>query len=156
MSGFIDHLGAKSGMIGRTGTDYEEGDWTPTLVGATPASSGSVTYDGITNGRYTKIGRWVFVRAYIQTSADDSNASGNVHINGLPFTSDNFSGNVGGGSVTQQHGWASTNPNFIQIQSGGTHCRVDTGSAKTQASEISDGGETAIAFTASYMTAITS
>ncbi|HEY8949998.1 MAG TPA: hypothetical protein VIM56_14025 [Rhizomicrobium sp.] len=63
--------------------DYEEGTFTPTLVGSTTA--GSHTYSHQT-GFYTKIGRLVTFSAYIALSAKDAAMAGNLSINGLPFT----------------------------------------------------------------------
>jgi hypothetical protein len=62
--------------------DYEEGSWTPTFTASTPPSS--VTY-GTQGGRYTKIGRVVYVEVYIRFTAY-SGGSGTVNIGGLPFT----------------------------------------------------------------------
>jgi hypothetical protein len=62
--------------------DYEEGTWTPAIIGSTTAGTG--TYSGRT-GTYTKIGRMVYVRAEIEWSAHTG--TGNMYINGLPFTS---------------------------------------------------------------------
>ena len=64
--------------------DYEEGSWTPIFTASTSAPS-SVTY-GTQGGRYTKIGRVVYVEVYIRFTAY-SGGSGTVNIGGLPFTS---------------------------------------------------------------------
>ena len=62
--------------------DYEEGTWTPSLVGGTTA--GTTTYSG-RSGLYTKIGN----RAWVQFDANVTNmtGTGNLIINNLPFTS---------------------------------------------------------------------
>ena len=58
-------------------SDYEEGNWTPTVnVGTATAEYAN----------YTKIGRQVTVSAYLHTFSDTSTAT-NVQIGGLPFTS---------------------------------------------------------------------
>jgi len=64
--------------------DYEEGIWSPTIIGSTVA--GTVTYD-IRNTSYTKIGRLVHVEAYIVYSA--GTGSGNLYIGNLPYTVEN-------------------------------------------------------------------
>ncbi len=73
--------------------DYEEGPWTPTL-------GGTATYLG-QSGRYTKVGRMVFIRGTLYV---DSIGSGSTTtITGLPFTpvNDNpCSVQVGGSAVT--------------------------------------------------------
>jgi predicted secreted protein len=62
--------------------DYEEGTWTPSLVGGTTA--GTTTYSG-RSGLYTKIGN----RVWVQFDANVTNmtGTGNLIINNLPFTS---------------------------------------------------------------------
>jgi hypothetical protein len=67
---------------GNTLDDYEEGSWTPAL-----------TYDSGTSGvayasrvgKYTKIGRQVFVEFQIGLSSKGT-GSGEVFVSGLPFT----------------------------------------------------------------------
>lgn len=62
--------------------DYEEGTWTPTIVGLSTAGAG--TYSTQT-GTYTKIGRKVTCLAYIDISAHTG--TGAIGLGGLPFTS---------------------------------------------------------------------
>jgi hypothetical protein len=61
--------------------DYEEGTFTPTVIGST--SAGTATYSA-QNAKYTKIGRVVEYEIYMQWSA--GNGTGNLKITGLPFT----------------------------------------------------------------------
>jgi hypothetical protein len=63
--------------------DYEEGIWTPTIVGYT--TSGVFTYD-IQEGTYTKVGNLVTVNCAIYVTATATSPVGNVNIYGLPFT----------------------------------------------------------------------
>jgi hypothetical protein len=63
--------------------DYEEGTFSPTFTASTTAPS-SVTYD-TQSGRYTKIGRVVYVEVYIRITAY-SGGSGEARIGNLPFT----------------------------------------------------------------------
>ena len=67
--------------------DYEEGTWTPTCnAGATLTLTGSP--------QYTKIGRQVTIHAEFSVSV---NASGTqFQISGLPFSSNNSTGNSSG------------------------------------------------------------
>jgi hypothetical protein len=60
--------------------DYEEGTWTPIIVGTAPVGTGTYTFQG---GRYTKIGNRVFVEGYISWSAHTG--GGTMSISGLPF-----------------------------------------------------------------------
>jgi hypothetical protein len=64
--------------------DYEEGTFTPTITGTSPA--GTATY---TNqiGKYTKIGDRVLVNVYLSWSG--GTGGGQMNISGLPFASDN-------------------------------------------------------------------
>ena len=61
--------------------DYEEGTFTPTIVGSTTAGTG--TYS-IQNGTYTKVGRAVSFQIYLAWSAHTG--TGNMSASGLPFT----------------------------------------------------------------------
>jgi hypothetical protein len=72
--------------------DYEEGTFTPTLVGTT--TDPTVTYS-LQRGLYTKVGRIVTVTVLISWTAF-SGGSGNVALGNLPFT---VEGSVGAGSA---------------------------------------------------------
>jgi len=65
--------------------DFEEGTFTPIYKGFT--TDPTVTYDGQTSGRYTKIGRQVIANIVIRTDSV-SGGSGSLLIGGLPFTAD--------------------------------------------------------------------
>ena len=81
MSGIIGGAGSKSGVIGVTEIDYEEGDWTPIISD----TSNNATGYSVQAGYYTKIGRKVFLTGRIQTSNLGS-VSGNIVLGGFPFT----------------------------------------------------------------------
>ena len=87
-SGLIDASGASAGQIKFPATqnassnvntldDYEEGTWTPSV-------GGTATYT-LRSGRYTKIGRCVFITAFLQINAIGTGSTSTV--SGLPFTS---------------------------------------------------------------------
>jgi hypothetical protein len=80
-----------AGMTSELLDDYEEGTWTPTLVGTT--TDPTVTYS-LQRGVYTKVGRLVTVTVYMGWSAF-SGGSGDVGFGGLPFA---IEGTVGAGS----------------------------------------------------------
>jgi len=86
-------LGTAAGTYNADNTldDYEEGTWTPTLP-----NGGTLTVEGAT---YTKIGRLVNVRGYIQdiTPTDDTSQ---FQIGGLPFTTGNTAQSYGAGSIS--------------------------------------------------------
>jgi len=64
--------------------DYEEGTFTPTIIGTAPA--GTATYSG-QNGRYTKVGNIVQFSVDIGYSA--GSGGGNLQVAGLPFQNSN-------------------------------------------------------------------
>jgi len=68
--------------------DYEEGTWTPsvTMSGGDHGLGYEFRY-----GTYTKIGRKVYVEAYVKLNAISSNGSGYMKLVGLPFNSINSS-----------------------------------------------------------------
>jgi hypothetical protein len=62
--------------------DYEEGEWTATFTGTTTAPTVPVT----STARYTKVGRLVTVNVNFPIPFATTGASGNVRVDGLPFT----------------------------------------------------------------------
>ena len=73
--------------LGGTGSankldDYEEGAWTPSLVGSTTA--GTATFVSGPTGTYTKIGNQVTV--YFDWNISAHTGTGALRVNGLPFT----------------------------------------------------------------------
>jgi hypothetical protein len=74
--------------------DYEEGTFTPTIVGTTTA--GTATY-GQQTGRYTKIGNRVLFKIFVNYNSHTG--TGNIEIAGLPFTVSN-AGSAGNVQVT--------------------------------------------------------
>jgi hypothetical protein len=69
--------------------DYEEGTWTPTVLGSTTA--GTTTYTTQV-GTYTKVGNMVYCQGLIIWTA--GTGTGNLRFGGLPFTSINASNNI--------------------------------------------------------------
>jgi hypothetical protein len=62
--------------------DYEEGTWTPTVLGATTNPTMSYTNQLAT---YTKVGRLVNCQCLVRATRS-SGGSGKLQIGGLPFT----------------------------------------------------------------------
>jgi hypothetical protein len=79
MSGIIGGAGSRSGVIGTTELDYEEGTWTPSLQPA----GGSISM-GSSTAAYTKVGRLVTCQAFVVVSSVSS-PSGRLTLAGLPF-----------------------------------------------------------------------
>ena len=81
--------------LGGTGSanlldDYEEGTWTPVLVGST---SGSISSFNTQQASYVKVGDLVQISLYLNSvNVSTSTISGNILIGGLPFSGDSFSG----------------------------------------------------------------
>jgi hypothetical protein len=73
-----------AGMTSELLDDYEEGTFTPTVVGVTTA--GTATYS-IQVGTYTRIGNRVLFQAYVSWTLHTG--TGNMRISGLPFNSNN-------------------------------------------------------------------
>jgi len=83
MSGIIGGIGSRSGIIGTTELDYEEGTWTAALV----LTGGTAVFNSSYNtGAYTKIGRLVTVGGWFYLT-ETSTPSGVILLTGLPFTS---------------------------------------------------------------------
>ena len=105
--------------------DYEEGEWTPTYVPANGAFGGSYLTQ---RGRYTKVGRKVFVEFQLVANFTNNTQSGNVQIGGLPFTATAHSGGGAYGSLTiaQSTRFTGAAPKAGQIYSGQTNIFIWT------------------------------
>jgi hypothetical protein len=66
--------------------DYEEGTFTPVLVGSTSGAYSNTNYN---TGRYVKIGKYVWIELEVQVS-NSFQPVGDLTITGLPFTSVNY------------------------------------------------------------------
>ena len=91
MSGIIDSAGSKSGVIGTTELDYEEGAWTVVLKGGSDVSLTTSSEEG----KYTKIGNLVYASGYISVSSLNS-AIGGCYIAGFPFSASSGADAQGG------------------------------------------------------------
>ena len=150
------YLGSGKGIYfdGQTGSanhlsDYETGSWTPTYGGVGGDPSG-VGYS-LNTGVYTKIGDTVHCQVTMVTSSISSVGSGNVKINGLPFTA-RSSNELDSIFATYAYSWGSNNnpiigrvqynQSFITLHkfntgataTTGTHYAVDAATMVTSAS----------------------
>jgi hypothetical protein len=85
-SGYGINFSATSDTSGKTSeilNDYEEGTWTPIYISS---GGGTATYSAGVKGFYTKIGRTVFINAFLATNSITSLNGGNISISGLPYT----------------------------------------------------------------------
>ena len=111
MSGIINSAGSRSGVIGTTELDYEEGTWTPTWTLGSGTATISTDYNTL---GYTKIGAIVYCAGRIENSAVSS-PSGTCRLSGLPFTPEAISGTDSGGLY-----WSggSVNPYALNAMTG--------------------------------------
>ena len=102
--------------------DYEEGTWTPVYAG--DISAGSYTYT-TQNGVYTKIGNRVTVDFKFLNITTGSVGSGNLQIQGLPFTVGTTDVNAQGSVRFSQHDVAdSTIGISLQPTQNTTVCQI--------------------------------
>jgi len=95
--------------------DYEEGTWSPTIIGSSGASGQSYT---LQNGRYRKIGKFVTLGFDVQLSAKGTLSGPYVLLGGHGFT---FEGNNLGGVATVAYAANisnQTDPIFAYINAG--------------------------------------
>ena len=80
-------LGTTVGTYAASNTldDYEEGTWTPTLIGST---GGSATMT-VARNNYTKVGNMCTAYMYVNAVDTTGSFSGDVRIGGLPFAAGN-------------------------------------------------------------------
>ena len=120
MSGIINSAGSKSGVIGTTELDYEEGTWTVYFADA--SSGGNVSSTSAT-GNYIKVGG--LVRLNFQRDAiDTTGCSGTFHIRTLPFTASGFGG---GDYYTYRAGGGTKHHSSMIVQTGTTYMRIHEG-----------------------------
>tara|TARA_B110001454_G_scaffold1100_1_gene918 strand:+ start:509 stop:934 length:426 start_codon:yes stop_codon:yes gene_type:complete len=80
MSGIIGGAGSKSGVIGVTELDYEEGTWTPSNAGF------DVTGSFTSGGQYKRFGKMILITAWVRGSTNIATSGGASTIGGsLPF-----------------------------------------------------------------------
>jgi len=117
----VDASGASAGQIkfpatqnastnANTLDDYEEGDWTPTIGGSGGQSGQAYS---VQVGKYVKIGKLVTVQCRVTLSTLGTITT-NVQIQGLPFTAENTTNQVGTGIVR----WTSLTTAVVYL--GGT------------------------------------
>jgi hypothetical protein len=128
--------------------DYEEGTFTPTVIGATTAGVG--TY-AVQVGRYTKIGNLVTVQVYLGWGAHTG--TGNMRFGNFPFTTSSDSGSNNGVSFGYVHNIALSASNVLTgfTSPGSTYIdayQYPVGGGASAAVPIDTAGD--VIFTASY------
>jgi hypothetical protein len=142
------HLSGGVYLGGNKLDDYEEGTWTPTI------SSGTVTYTS-QRGRYTKIGRQVYIHGFIQIASISGSSSTDI-VSGLPFTAKADNNYAALASKTNGFDWGGSSTMItFQVVPNTTKLGA-VGSGNNQAfRDINSSGLSAndwIAFTGSYVT----
>jgi len=135
--------------------DYEEGSFTPTVLGSTNA--GTFTYNTAnTLGRYVKVGPLVNFQLSVQTSTG-SGATGNLLVGGLPFTVRNLTNYFPSATVGfftyATSGWQQYDQSTLLTTNGTTinlYYTGNTGSIATDAGAIN--GASLLYITGSYLT----
>ena len=128
--------------------DYEEGTFTPTVIGATTAGVGVYTTQV---GRYTKIGNLVTVQVYLGWSAHTG--TGNMRFGNFPFNTSSDSGSNNGVSFGYVNNIALSASNVLTGLTGIGNSYVDAyqypvGGGASTAVPIDTAGD--VIFTASY------
>jgi len=146
MSGIIGAAGSKSGVIGETELDYEEGTWTPQWK--SEGGSGECTYSdsgNSVNGVYTKVGRMVVANLMTGIAGTSGVAAGNVIIEGLPYPPDNVLDDTSyeaSGSCSYWTGYGSSVSCLIPLVAQQGHIKLNEipggGSANNSFALISD------------------
>ena len=115
-----------TGMSNELLADYERGNWTPgiELGGGTTG----VTYT-FQNGRYTRIGTYVYASFVLDVNAKGSD-TGSLYITGLPFTALNDSGDRIHGMITYYGSVSSIR--------GSMHCYGGTNATKFNVYHVND------------------
>lgn len=152
-----------AGMTSQLLNWYEEGTWTPTFTSSGGAFS-AVTYNSITGGRYTRVGKIVHIQAAIATDAITIGAvSGNVWIEGLPFAAVANTGSTNNGfsamsigyssnfaASTPTHGYITANQQRIELY---TRTTADGASSALNITNLSTTDKNYIYFSAAYICA---
>ena len=138
--------------------DYEEGTWTPTYVPGS-GSFTSITYDPLTFGRYTKVGRLCHAWGFIRTDAITlGTAAGNVQMGGFPFGANVGNGMANVGSITNISGWAGEQPIAMRMNTTNNteaiffyRTSVDGGDGASNVNDLSTGvDDNRVYFTITY------
>ena len=108
--------------------DYEEGTFTPTIVGGTTAGVGTYV---VQSGNYTKVGNLVTFRLYVATSAHTG--TGAMRISSLPFTSNGTGNQLYSASISNLGGLTLTASNVAQAY-------IDNGVNYITVSQYATGG----------------
>ena len=144
MSGIIGGAGSKSGVIGTTELEYEEGEWTPNAAAGTKTTNNAV-------GTYVRVGNMVSVACYLNLTRT-SGGSGGTALYGLPFipTSPSATLPITWNIASARYFDANT-PAFCEITVNTVTVRMRS-SSHDETREIDWGTNTTIKFSCTYPT----
>jgi len=130
--------GDAGGMTSELLDYYEEGTWTPTLLGSTTNPTQSYLA-AATVGRYTKVGNVVIISFRVHMAGSGiTSGTGSAQIGGLPFASVNISNLIQGGSISNCSGWGTSvagAPTNMRLNSSSTTL-IDLATYKNDAGVI--------------------
>ena len=119
--------------------DYEEGTWTPSLSETVNGFSGAPTPSS-TEGKYTKIGRLVYLTGKIIFSSSQSHTAFS-YIDGLPFAT---STQQAGGVYNTQGAADGNATGFVRVGLSSNRCSLVE-------NDVAIGGNTTFIFNVTYM-----
>jgi len=148
MSGLIGSAGSKSGVIGTTELEYEEGAWTATGGGI----NGITISVSSATGEYTKIGQQVFLWGYVTFGSHTSDGN-NTYTGSLPFTPK--TGTYAYGKVDNISGDSSLDGVFVEIRNGEAFLRYGKDTANNSGANLGreDSAGHSFRFSISYIVA---
>ena len=127
--------------------DYEEGTWTPTIIGSVTA--GTASYSGQQYGKYTKVGNLVYVTCYVIWTS--GTGTGNLKITGLPFTSSNAAGIYGPCAIGQIETVPYTGTPAGYVDNNGVSISLQGNSSNASATQIAYDAAGNILLSATYL-----
>ena len=134
-------LGATSDASANRLDSYEEGTWTPAIVGP---SNTPTYYNQV--GRYTKIGRLVTIQCFLQTNVNPtySNANTQFKISGVPFNLLALGYTGAQGTVNSQSFRFSSGDNDqgMGVSTSGSHLTVGMNADEQLIFHVTGSGET--------------
>ena len=116
--------------------DYEEGTWTPTILGS--SSHPSIT-TSVAAGKYTRVGNLVFIQWNMIVTNVASQGSGTAQVGGLPYSmvGNTYQGHIGimyndTHSNETQKGYIPNNSSYINlVPTGRTQTNLGIGTIST-------------------------
>lgn len=114
------------GMTSELLDDYEEGNWTPTLLASTTNFTSVSYFPGAVEGRYTRVGNIVQVQGSMRTvGITVGSAAGDLRIGGLPFTAASVPFSDSCVSMAGVSGFATNQPSAGRVVGNSTQIALE-------------------------------